>query len=247
MKSIIYYTSNKPDKCILEGVQNQILKAGLPIVSVSLKPIDFGTNIILNAKPGIMAYFNQILIGLENSTSDYVFFCEHDCLYHPSHFEFNPPRDDTFYYNTNVWKWNYYNHRVITYDHQASVSGLCVNRQLALEFYKRRLNIIYEKGFDKIPSFGNPDWARSMGYEPGKHKGNKLEPALAEEWRSEFPLIDIRHSRCMTVPKMRQESFKKKPENWTEDLIENLPGWVEPWKIVNATLNEVKAKWVNEY
>lgn len=245
MKGIIYFTNNKHTPAIFKGVQEQILKSGLPITSASYLPIDFGDNEVV-PDPSIMGYFKRILSCLERSTADYVFFCESDVLYHPSHFEFTPPRNDTFYYNTNVWKWNYYDHRVITYDHQGSLSCCCVNRKLALDFFRRRLKIIYEKGYDKIPSFGNPNWAREMGYEPGKHGGrNKLEPALAEEWRSEYPNIDIRHTRCMTVPKMQVEGFKKKPTNWQEDLIENLPGWEEPWKIVGAKGDELKAKWIN--
>lgn len=246
MKGIIFYTHNDLDTQIAKGVQQQILKSGLPITSCSLKPIDFGNNIVFEGKRGIMSYFNQIVLALENSTAKYVFFCEADVLYHPSHFDFTPPTDDTFYYNTNVWKWNYYGHRVVTYDHQASVSGLCVNRQLALDFYKRRLKIIYENGWDKLPTFGNPSWARGLGYEPGKHNGNKLEPAQAKEWRSEYPLIDIRHTKCMTVPKMQVEGFKKKPTGWKEEVIENLPGWNKPWEIVGADFNnKEKEAWIN--
>ena len=231
-KSIIYYTHHHPKPAILEGVRKQLLKSGLPITSCSLKPFDFGTNVVLQAERGIMSYFKQILLALEASTSDCVFFCEHDILYHPTHFDFEPKRDDTFYYNTNVWKWDYHCHKVVSYDHQASVSGMCVNRKLATQFYKRRLKIIYENGYDKIPTGGNPGWARSMGYEPGKREGNVQEPALAEEWSSKYPIIDIRHTRSLTPKKMSLEEFKKKPINWKEDLIENLPGWNEPWKLV---------------
>ena len=231
-KGIIYYTHHNVKPAILEGVQKQILKSGLPITSCSLKPLNFGNNIVYGGKRGIMTYFHQILTALESSRNDYVFFTEHDILYHPSHFDFDPPRDDTFYYNTNTWRWDYYGKKVITYDHHASVSGICVNRKLAVGFYKRRLKIIYEKGYDKLPTYGNPTWARKMGYEPGKHKGNKLEPAHAKEWKSEYPLIDIRHTRCMTVPKMKVKDFIVPPQNWKEDVIDNLPGWDKPWELV---------------
>lgn len=232
MIGIVYYTHDNGKPAILEGVRKQILKSGLPIVSCSLEPLDFGFNVVYRGTRGIMTYFHQILLALETSTADNVFFCEHDVLYSHSHFDFVPPRDDTFYYNTNAWKWDYYSRLIVTYDHHSSVSGLCCNRLLALEFYKRRLKIIYENGWDKLPTFGNPTWARDLGYEPGKHKGNKREPAKAEEWKSEYPNIDIRHTRTMTVPKFTLESFKKKPTNWREDILDNLQGWNEPWKLV---------------
>jgi len=43
MKSILYYTDNRLDKKLFRLVQEQLKKAGLPIVSVSLnKPTDLG-------------------------------------------------------------------------------------------------------------------------------------------------------------------------------------------------------------
>lgn len=232
-KGIIYYTSHNVKPEIFEAVQKQILKSGLPIISSSLKPINFGDNVVYHAdgktmaeKRGIMSYFNQILLALEVSNAKYVFFCEHDVLYHPTHFDFEPPEDDVFYYNTNVWKWDYIGKRVVTYDQCASVSGICVNRKHALEFYRKRMKIILDNNWDKVKSWGNPSWARHLGYEPGRAgKRNKLEYTKTAEWRSEYPIIDIRHTRCMTIPRWKPELFKNRPKNWREDIIDNVPGW----------------------
>lgn len=220
-KGIIYYTSNKLEPSIKDGVMQQLKNSGLPI-TINDRPME---------QIGALSMFHQILDCLERSWDKYVFFCEHDVLYHPSHFEFEPERDDTFYYNTNVWKWQYGGDKVIHYDNQVSASGLCVNREFARQFYEKRLEIIYEKGFNAIPTSGNPDWARSMGYEPGK--ANKLEKQpKTEVWQSTYPNIDIRHGRSLTAPKLKYDDFKRKPTGWTEDVISNLPGWTEPWKLV---------------
>lgn len=221
-KGVIYYTSNDIDPTLFRRVQQRILESGLPITSCSLKPIDFGDNYVLEADKGIVTYFRQIVLALQMSQADYVFFCEHDILYNQSHFDFEPERDDTFYYNTNVWKWDYGTDRVVAYDHQASVSGMCVNRKLALAFYQRRMEIILGNGWDRLPTHGNPTWARNLGYEPGRHRGNRLEPARAEEWASERPIIDIRHSKNMTPQKMHIEGFKKKPTGWRESVIDKV-------------------------
>jgi len=218
---IIYYTSNRLKPEIKAGCWKQIEQSDLPIT----------VNDRVVGAIGAFSMFQQILDCLERAKETYVFFCEHDILYNPSHFKFVPPQDDTFYYNVNVWRWDYYSSKVITYDQIASVSGLCVNRELAREFYRNRLRIIVEKGYEKLPTFGNPVWARSMGYEPGKFN-NEGESAKKEEWRSEYPNIDIRHTRTMTVPKMDIADFKRVPSNWKEDVIENLPGWNTPWELV---------------
>lgn len=197
-------------------VRKRILESGLPIVSCSLKPIDFGLNIVLDLEPGQVTMVKQIIAALEASEGEYVFFCEHDVLYHPSHFDFTPPRKDIFYYNTNVWRWDYEGNKVITYDHFCSVSGLCVSKDKALAHYKKRLAAILGKGFDKLPG-KNPGWARRMGYEPGKKTGE-----LTDEWKSEYPNIDIRHSKTLTPIKMTIESFRHKPTGWRESTIDQI-------------------------
>ena len=61
----------------------------------------FGDNIHIPMQRGLEAYFTQIISALEKSKAEIVFMCEHDVLYHPSHFEFIPERKDKFYYNQN--------------------------------------------------------------------------------------------------------------------------------------------------
>jgi hypothetical protein len=221
MKSIIYYTNNRIDEKIMKMTQELILKAGLPIVSCSLRPIDFGKNIVLNLERGVHTMYKQILTALEASEADYIFFCEHDVLYHPTHFDFTTTRDDVFYYNTNVWRWDWGGTKIITYDHLVSVSGMCVNRLKAIEHYRKRLETIVKKGYDKLPSH-NPAWARAMGYEPGKKTGE-----LIEEWKAEQPNIDIRHGRTITPIKMTLDSFTHQPTGWKESTIDQL--WISPF------------------
>ena len=90
MKSILYYTDNKLRDDISQACIKQINKCGLPVVSVSQKPMNFGTNIVMDIGSSQLSMFKQILAGLEAIKTDIVFFCEHDCLYHPSHFDFRP-------------------------------------------------------------------------------------------------------------------------------------------------------------
>ncbi|OGE14678.1 hypothetical protein A3F00_00675 [Candidatus Daviesbacteria bacterium RIFCSPHIGHO2_12_FULL_37_11] len=225
-KSIIYYTDNRLDQQINLLVQKQLLNCRLPIVNCSLKPMDFGKNIIFDRDPpGPTTMFKQILTALKASSSEFVFFCEHDVLYHTSHFEFTPPSRDTFYYNVNVWRWDFSNDKVITYDHFRSVSGICVSREKAIEHYEKRLKFIFENGWDEIVG-RNPKWARTIGYEPGKLKknGGFSEDAI-DEWKSKYPNIDIRHRRTITPMKMTFASFVHKPTGWQESTLDKLPGW----------------------
>lgn len=206
-KGIIYYTDNRLNLKIARLVQKQIRSIGLPIVSSSLKPMDkMGKNICLKGeKRGYLTMFKQILAALEASDADIVFFCEHDNLYHPSHFDFVPPRKDTFYYDHNWWKVREDGFAVHWDADQ--VSGLCCYRDLAIEHYKKRIAEFDPDNFDR-----------------------KFEPMSGEKseaWKAEYPCIDIRHTNNLTYNKWSLDHFRKKETavNFEESTIDKIPGW----------------------
>lgn len=226
-KEIIYYTDNRIDDHMANLVRENILKANLPIVSVSLKPIDFGRNLTFYTEaPGYITMIKQISTALSVSDADYVFFCEHDVLYHPSHFDFTPPRDDIFYYNKNVWRWLLGSEKLIRYDRMLPLSCLCVERELALEHYEILENNIYEAGQDKFTT-KEPALARKWGYEPGtkKIKRGGITDYDFDTWASQGPNIDIRHRGTFSPPKVTLDSFRHAPTNWQEIAIDEVPEW----------------------
>ena len=225
----IYYSDNRLNKEILNVCQEQLRKVfdENKIVSVTLKPMDFGKNIVLkNRERSYPTMALQILMALETSTSDYVFFLEHDLLYNFSHFDFVPKRDDIYYYNINNFRWFFGADTAITYDGLTSLSGLCCNRELAIRHYKLRLKLIEEQGLDKIRS-REPRWARKFGYEPAtksiRHGGVTDEEHVKR--MSKLPNIDIRHKNTFSRPKTTLREFNHLPTNWKEEKIEDIPGW----------------------
>ena len=204
-KSIIYYTDSQLHENIAKPVRDQLLSIGLPIVSASLKPLDFGKNIVVVGRRGYETMFRQILTALENSDSDIVYHCEHDNLMHLSHFDFTPPEKDKFYYDLNWWKIRA-DGLAVHWD-AVQVSGLCYYRQLGIDFYKKRLAELDEKKFDR-----------------------KFEPTVAtqyETWWAEYPSIDIRHDHNLTYNKWKLDHFRNKATavNFTESTIDKIPGW----------------------
>jgi len=221
-KGIIYYTDNSCDEIILTAVQKQLESCGLPIVSVSLKPIHFGKNIVFNGERGRLTMFKQILSGLENSKSDVIFFAEHDVLYHPSHFEFTPSKKDVFYYNENRWRVDLKTGQALFF-YCPSTSGLCAYRNLLIEYYRDRVARIEKEGYD-----------HKEGYEPGL-KTNKLG-----KWMSKFPNIDIRHGHNLTQSRWTQEEFRDKSTclGWT--MADEVPGWGVTKGRFGDILNKIK-------
>jgi hypothetical protein len=225
MKSVIFYTDCRIEEPIKSAVEKHILLSGLPITSVSLnQPVPFGNNFVLKGTRSYPMMVNQIVKALEEATTRYVFFCEHDVLYHQSHFLFTPPTDDLYYYNINNWRWDYPKDRLIRYEKLLSLSQMCCNRELALEHFKAR-----QKRISEIPEqfiTREPDRARKWGYEPGtKRTGNGgFSDEKFDVWHSEYPNIDIRHPRTFSPPKTTLESFKHLPNGWEETTLE-VSGW----------------------
>jgi hypothetical protein len=225
---IVYYTNNKIDPYIMVAVQKQLFKIGLPIVSVSLFPLCFGDNIVISGQSGHLTMFRQILAGLEHIQTEVVFFCEHDVLYHLSHFDFVPIRDDIYYYNENVTKVRYPDGKAVTYFCNQT-SGLCAYRELLLNHYRERVRRV------EINKYSN-----EMGFEPGTHnRAGRVDDFKAESWRSKYPNIDIRHNNNLTPTRWKKEQFRnqKFTNGWKE--VTYVSGWgnVLDGKIVEILKN----------
>jgi hypothetical protein len=204
-KQIIYYTDSQLDEKYAKPVREQLKTIGLPIISSSLEPLDFGHNIHLDMERGYYTMFCQILACLDTSKADVIYFCEHDVLYDPSHFEFIPPDKDKFYYDINWWKVR--SDGLAVHWDAAQVSGLVCYREAALKWYEERIASYDEKNFDR-----------------------KFEPTLDGEYRTWWgrePHIDIRHNRNLTYNKWKMDHFRDKTTavNFVSTTIDSIPGW----------------------
>jgi len=219
---ILYYTDNALNIRLAKKCRWFIKQSGLPITSVSLKPLDFGKNIRLPLKRGVLTMFRQILTGLEAMTEDIVFFCEHDVIYHLSHFDFIPERPDVFYYNKNVWRIRedglalYYTHK--------STSQLCAWRKPLIKEYQERVRRTEIAGY------------HNAGYEPGTRttKRGGYSNSESEYFESKEPNLDIRHPGTMSESRWRQKDFKDQAtcQDWKESTLSEIPAWkdLEIWQ-----------------
>ena len=91
--TIIYYTANREEERFEQVIREHILRAadGLPIISVSQKPIDFGQNICVgNVGISNQNAHRQFQIGCQSATSEFIHSAESDTLYPPEYFQFIP-------------------------------------------------------------------------------------------------------------------------------------------------------------
>jgi glycosyltransferase involved in cell wall biosynthesis len=213
-KGLVYYTDNRIDNRIVRAVLERLFASGLPLVGVSLQPLPgVARNIVLNEQRSYLTMFRQILAGLEAMETDVAFLVEHDVLY-ADHFEFTPPRDDCYFYNLNVWKVDAATGRAITYETKQT-SGLCANRQLLIEHYRKRVAIVEAQGY-----------STRMGFEPGSHRRpERIDDVPSDVWRSAVPNVDIRHDKNLTPSRWSPEQFRdqRNCKGWRE--ADEIPGW----------------------
>ncbi len=213
----VYYSDCLPDQVIIEACRRTIERAGLPIVAVTLKSIDWpaATNIVLDLERSYLSMFKQILAGLEALDTEFAHLVEHDLLYHPSHLSFVPPKSDRYFYNAHVYKVDADSGRALHYRCNQT-SGLTANRELLIEHYRKRVEAVERDGF-----------TRRNGFEPGTRKirHGGFDDVPYETWMSVCPNIDIRHGACLTQSRWKKEEFRDQryTAGWTES--DSVPGW----------------------
>lgn len=239
---IVYYSDSRGDETILTAVRRQLVHAaaGLPIVAVTLPDEDDVSDgrvrltahvgmrhVVLPLERGYLTMARQILTGLELLDTDVVFFAEHDCLYPVGYFD-HRPQPGVFEYAAHTWKVDAATGRALTYQME-QLSGLCAERTLLLDHFRRRVAHIEAHGF-----------SRRMGFEPGKptrHGG--LDDIPRATWSNALPIVDIRHGDNLTPSRWSKDQFRnqKYTAGWTE--ADAVPGWGQTAGRFSDWLDEV--------
>ena len=183
--TVLYYTSNMEGEQFEQRVRDNILEVtDLPIVSVSQKPIDFGTNICVG-EHGASGFnmFRQVQIGLREIDTEFVISAEADCFYPPDYFTFVPKSNEIAYRNSNTWvmpQWRpFFWHKPESATH-AQVVGT--------EFYLEVLNYLFD---------GAPKWNENEKNFPKERLGIEDVFVEIEYWDSENPVVQVKTKRSM--------------------------------------------------
>jgi hypothetical protein len=212
--TIIYITDNALDSEVARVCQQHLIKAadGRRIVSVSQKPMDFGDNICVgNLGKSHININKQMKAGLENVNTRFIAVAEHDCVYSKEHFNWTPPTDKFFYYNTNCWLLQYYSKKypewngTFSYMRRRAHSQMLTGRDLMLETMDRQIRLLSSKDLYK------------------KHwRAERRRVLLAEGklFRNETPNLDIRHKDNFTGARRgRNRRWSLEPWGTVEDVF----------------------------
>ena len=185
----IYYTANRIPPTFANHVRNVIRSIGIPIISVSQKPIDFGINIVVDDfEPSHLNIYRQALMGAKEATTKYIALCEDDVIYNADHFT-HRPAEDTFGYNLNCW--NIFTWGAPVFHRKdggrRNLYSLICERSLFIEAMEER--------FRKYPNEVDP----GIFAEPSKYEKNL--GVTVREWEpfySDTPLVAFSHQTALS-------------------------------------------------
>lgn len=191
MITCLYYTANRINDRMAVPVREHLASHGLPIVSISHRPLKFGFNICVGNIP-ISPYslYYQILLGARVADTYYVACCEDDTLYSDTHFMLRPP-DNTFWYDTlRYWldspSRGAQRGAQFRFRDRAMMCTCIAPRLLLIEALQRR--------FAKYPECPPGRWAWSHFGEPGRVEPMLgLEPYNMARPKSHDGLVTINH------------------------------------------------------
>ena len=243
-KTILYTTCGTLDPTLADLCRRWLVKSslGIPIVSVSQKPLDFGKNVCVGdiGRSGISLDI-QLHAGLEAIDTKWVMVAEHDCLYSEEHVRWTPPDEEYFYYNINNWLLQYENLNRREWNGMYShVQRRMIQSQLVcstkhyLEAMTKKLEIeldprwseVYPSG--RIAEPGCTDFGRAMRLLRNRsgirHMRKKVLSYLASYkalgFRTVIPNIDVRHGANYTGHRRgRCRCYTLDPWGTMEDII----------------------------
>lgn len=168
--TIIYYTANRIEERFAARVRDHLVEtaAGIPIISVTQKPVDLGRNICLG-DIGFSTYnvYWQVMIGSMHADTPYVACAEDDTLYTREHFEQRPPADEFGYNRARWWvepQW------VFRWRNRTAMHACIALRSLMVQTLDTRFRAYPKPIFDRKK-------LRSWG-EPGRYEGNLNLPEV---------------------------------------------------------------------
>lgn len=206
---------------------------GLPIISISQKPVDLGTNICVgDIGRSVENFWMQILIGAEAATTEYVAIVEQDNFYPKGYFDFMPSRRDTFYYNFNYVILHYsgelHGQFGVNNEIRTAASQLICNRSLLVSA------LTWVVG--ELDRGRSVNQAEGLIVEPGSWEklfvGEYTVPSEFTKFDlfwDEWPSIDMRHDRNFTKQRRFYKMLSDKVVYWGAMAdIENYKPMEEP-------------------
>lgn len=186
--TICFLTVNRVPEKWAEFQKKTLLDAigDTPIITMSMKPMNWGMNILQDGEPSAANIYRQMLRAAKVATTDYIAVVEDDTLYPEEHFKFRPPLD-RFAYNMSRWgvlSWS--ENPVYYYRHRESNSTLIAPRKLLIECLEK-----YPEGF--FGEVGKERVMKKLGLDYG-----------VKRFHSQIAVVNFAHKNAIDDLEQRQ-------------------------------------------
>jgi hypothetical protein len=212
--TVIYYSANLLDEPFFTNVQKQIIEAscGAPIISVTHKPINFGTNICVGELPiSPISIYKQVLIGAREAKTKYVVMAEDDILYSKEHFFYPIDRDDVIYFNVNRWMlFTWKPHIGFSLNGRKINGGMFTSRDYLVDALEERYAKYPDESKINVNAWG----------EPGRYDDVlKVTLRNTQDVKSDIPIVQFNHPKSLCYKSL---GTKKKVGS---ERVQDLPYW----------------------
>ncbi|OGK52583.1 hypothetical protein A2966_03520 [Candidatus Roizmanbacteria bacterium RIFCSPLOWO2_01_FULL_41_22] len=183
--TVIYYTANVINEHFANNIRAQLLSAigGLPLISLSKKPLNFGTNICEGeTERSIINVYRTLLVGAKAAKTKYIAFCEDDTLYPDEHFHYHLPPPDTFAYNMTRWNIHSWSNPTFYLVTRRILATLIAPRELFIEAIEERFAKYPDLSLLPVQWMGEPgrnNYEKALGVTQRKSEGfNTYNPLV---------------------------------------------------------------------
>lgn len=184
--TVIFLTVNKVPEQWVEyhmGVLKEAI-GHYSVISVSKKPMDFGTNIIQEEPESSSNIYFQMLRAAKIATTPFIAVAEDDVLYCREHFTLFRPQPDEFAYNMTRWSLFTFGEPMFSWRHRIGNFSLIAPRELTITALEER--------FARYPN-GTPDGSTGELGKPRIEKALRLTQRKSVEFWTTVPIIQFSH------------------------------------------------------
>jgi len=182
--TVVYITANEtPDGWATFQMGHFLEAVGkLPIISISRKPINLGTNLIDNEQKCYWNIYRQLLRGAKHADTEFIAMAEDDVLYSKEHFTCFRPLKDEVGYNRSRWTllaWE----ALYSLKQRVSNCSLIAPRELLIEALQERMDKHLDGMTDFAGEIGRKEIERGLGVTHRK----------MVDFFSEVPIVQLSH------------------------------------------------------
>jgi hypothetical protein len=187
--TILFLTVNAVPTAWAEYQKDVLLKAanGAPIITLSMKPLSWGLNVLQHNPRSLSNIYWQMLRGAKLATTDFIGIAEDDTLYHKEHFGVRPALDE-FGYNMCHWSLFTWGEPTYHWRNRRGNYSMIAPRKLMIDALEER--------FSKYPNGTPDDKTGELGRERiDKYLG--LTPRKLKEFWTTIAVVNFQHDYSM--------------------------------------------------